>query len=355
MGKIIIQDQEFSFEQIKTGDWSVQNPYFIQALSFCKDWLNGINEFELATSGSTGLPKIIKVRRKQMEISAKATFDFFRLKKNPKLFCCLNVEMIAGKMMLVRGMEWDAIIYLVPPQANPLEKIDQEFDFAAMVPLQVDTCIESPASLEKLLKIKNLIIGGAPSSNELIKKTSDLQLNAYQTFGMTETVSHIALAKIEREELIYKVLPGVNIGMEEDNRLWIEAPMAKEKRLQTNDVVEMLSPSQFKWIGRADFTINSGGIKIQPEILESKMAETVHAIFGKQNFFLFGKDDTKFGQKPVLVIEYIKDEKKASNLLHRLKSVLDRYQVPKEILFNPHFTKTESGKINRVLSFKNSL
>lgn len=355
MGKIIIQDQEFSFEQIKTGDWSVQDPYFHQALSFCKDWLNGINEFELATSGSTGKPKIIRVGRNQMEISAKATFDFFSLKKKPKLFCCLNVKMIAGKMMLVRAMEWDAVIYLVPPQANPMEKMDKDFDFAAMVPLQVDSCIEDPDSLEKLLKIKTLIIGGAPVSNELLKKITDLPMNAYQTFGMTETVSHIALAKIEREELIYRVLPGVTIGVEVDNRLWVEAPMAKEKRLQTNDVVELLSPSQFKWIGRADFTINSGGIKMQPEILESKIAETVYSIFGKQNFFLFGKDDSKLGQKPVLVIEYIKDEKKASDLLYKLRLVLDRYQVPKEILFNPHFTKTESGKINRVLSFKNSL
>jgi O-succinylbenzoic acid--CoA ligase len=94
---------------------------------------------------------------------------------------------------------------------------------------------------------------------------------------------------------------------------------------------------------------------MQPEILESKIAETVYSIFGKQNFFLFGKDDSKYGQKPVLVIECQKDEKKASDLLYKLRSVLDRYQVPKEILYNPVFTKTESGKINRVLSFKNSL
>ncbi|RPA68400.1 acyl-CoA synthetase [Cyclobacteriaceae bacterium YHN15] len=355
MGKIIIQGQEFTFEQIKTGLWSVQDPYFHQALSFCRDWLKGKGEFELSTSGSTGTPKIIQVSRKQMEISAKATHDFFGIEKEAKLLCCLNTQMIAGKMMLVRGMEWHAIIYLVQAQSNPLEEVDQLFDFVAMVPLQVATCIENPFSRSKLANIKNLIVGGAPSSPDLLQKITELKLKAYQTFGMTETVSHVALAEIRGGELIYTVLPGVKIGLDDEDKLWIEAPMAKEARLQTNDVVELLHPKAFRWKGRADFTINSGGIKLQPEILEPKMAESIHSIFGNRNFFLFGKPDEKLGQKPILVIEFPKDEKRALDLLNKLKAVLERYQVPKEILFNPEFTKTASGKINRTATFNKSL
>ncbi|MFD2203207.1 AMP-binding protein [Shivajiella indica] len=355
MGKIIIREQEFSFEQIKTGNWSAQDPYFAQALYFCKDWLTGKTEFELSTSGSTGTPKTIQVNRNQMEISAKATRDFFGIEKDAKLLCCLNTEMIAGKMMLVRGMEWEAYIYLIKPQSNPLEELNQIFDFAAMVPLQVDTCLQNPDTYLKMQQIINLIIGGAPSSRSLLEKIAEMRLNAYQTYGMTETVSHIALAKIEGAELVYKVLPGVQIGVDQSNRLWVKAPMAKENILQTNDVVELLNSQLFKWIGRADFTINSGGIKLQPEILEPKMADAIFPVFGKVDFFLIGKEDEKLGQKTVLVIEHPKDEKKASDLIIELKKGLERYQVPKEILFNPSFTKTESGKINRIASYKNSL
>jgi O-succinylbenzoic acid--CoA ligase len=355
MGKIIIQGQEYSFEQIRSGNWSEQDPYFSQALSFCRDWLKGKTEFKLSTSGSTGKPKMIAVSRKQMEISAKATGDFFGIGKGADLLCCLNTQMIAGKMMLVRGMEWDAHIVLVTPQSNPFEGIVQTFDFVAMVPLQVATCIENPDSRSILKKTRNLIIGGAPSSPELLQKITDLHLNAYQTYGMTETVSHVALAKIDGQELTYQVLPGVKIGADEENKLWLEAPMAKEKRLQTNDIVELLPPHQFKWLGRADFTINSGGIKLQPEILEPKMAESIYSLFGICDYFLFGKTDEKLGKKPVLVIEFPKDEKRALDLLNKLKTVLERYQVPKEILFNPLFTKTASGKINRIATFNNSL
>jgi o-succinylbenzoate---CoA ligase len=355
MGKIIIQDREYSFEQIRSGNWSEQDPYFKQALSFCRDWLVGKMEFELSTSGSTGKPKMITVSRKQMEISAKATADFFGIEKGPDLLCCLNTQMIAGKMMLVRGMEWDAHIFLVTPQSNPLEGILQSFDFVAMVPLQVANCLENPHSRSILEKTGNLIIGGAPSSPDLLQKITELHLNAYQTYGMTETVSHVALAKIEGQELIYRALPGVIIGVDEENKLWLESPSAKEKRLQTNDIVELLPPYNFKWLGRADFTINSGGIKLQPEILEPKMAESIYSIFGNCNYFLFGKPDEKLGKKPVLIIEFPKDEKRALDLLTRLKIVLDRYQVPKEILFNPLFTKTDSGKIDRITTFNNSL
>ncbi|WP_106568691.1 AMP-binding protein [Cecembia rubra] len=353
MGKIIIEKSIYSFEDIRLGNWSESDPYFHQALSFCQSWLCGKEEFEMSTSGSTGEPKNIQVKRKQMEVSAAGTGDFFGLDKGSKLLCCLNIWMVAGKMMLVRALEWDAEVTVVKPIENPLLETDDNFDFVAMVPMQVAACLDHPITRPRIRQIKNLIIGGAPSSSLLIEKILEQGISAFQTYGMTETVSHIALAKISAGDLIYKVLPGVKIGTDKEKRLWIKAPMAGEKKLQTNDLVELLDEDSFKWQGRADFTINSGGIKLQPELMEPKIIPIIQSLFGHQEFFLFGKPDERLGQKLVLVIQQKeKDVKKEQDLLLALKENFNRYHLPKEILYVDELVKTASGKINRPESYK---
>jgi O-succinylbenzoic acid--CoA ligase len=356
MGKIILKNSTYSYEDIRDGNWSENDPYFHQTLVFCQLWLNGKEEFEIPSSGSTGKPKNIQVKRTQMEISAAATWDFFRLPSEVKMLCCLNTEMVAGKMMLVRAMEWDAEVLLVKPSENPLLEIEASFDFAAMVPMQVASCINNPQTQSSLKLIKNLIIGGAPSSTDIVKKIVEQNLNAFQTYGMTETVSHIALAKINSAELIYKVLPGVKIGTDKDQRLWVKAPMAGSTKLQTNDLVSLLDEYSFKWLGRADFTINSGGIKLQPELMEPKIAPVIQSVYGHQQFFLFGKPDQKLGQKLVLVIKsQEKDEKKEQELLNKLKQIFNKYHLPKEVFYIPELVKTASGKINRSESLNKAI
>lgn len=357
MGKIIIENRTYTKTDLLQGHWKEADPYFHQALTFCQQWLQGNQSFEMPTSGSTGEPKDIQVQRAQMEISAAATRDFFEVPAGAKLLCCLNTWMVAGKMMLVRGLEWEADLYLVKPSENPLLEIRTiNFDFVAMVPMQVSACMSNNQSLSTLKKIKHLIIGGAPSSPELIQKIVQQEIHAYQTYGMTETVSHIALAKITGEELIYQVLPGVKIGTDAQQRLWIQAPMAGSKTLQTNDLVEMLDEKSFKWLGRSDFTINSGGIKLQPERMEPQMAAAFEGIFGHQNFFLFGKADEKLGQKLVLIIEEQRIQKeKEQELQEVLKTLFNRYHLPKEILYAKAFIRTPSGKLNRPETFKNCL
>ncbi|GAB2608929.1 AMP-binding protein [Belliella aquatica] len=350
MGSFIYNNQNYTFEQIKTGNWFVKDEYIDQTLAFCQDWLNGKEEFELQTSGSTGTPKKITISRSQMEVSASATQSFFKIELGSKILVCLNTQMIGGKMMLVRGMNWDADIYLTPPEMNPLQNFDkaQKFDFCAMVPLQVEACLADKDAREKLPNIKILIIGGAPSSADLIDRIIQSEINAYQTYGMTETVSHVALAKIEGIELVYRILPDVSIGTDHENRLWVEAPMAKEKRLQTNDLVQLIDMHSFKWIGRADFTINSGGIKIQAESLEAQLGKYINPIYGDVSFFVIGQRDQKLGEKVVLFVETSsKEEKKAQELLTELKGKLQKYHCPKNIYFLPEFVKTDSGKINR--------
>src|SRR5690554_6037664 len=212
MGKIIINKQEFPFQQIRENKWPEQASYYQASLAFCNEWLNGKQSFELQSSGSTGTPKTIEVSRAQMSSSAKATGVFFGIRPEANLLCCLNTAMIAGKMMLVRAMEWDSILYIVEPQSNPLLSIDpvQQFVFATMVPLQLETCLHDAHTAQMLTHIVHLLIGGAPIADSLRHKAALLPGNLYQTYGMTETVSHIALANLKADgALIYELLPGV--------------------------------------------------------------------------------------------------------------------------------------------------
>src|SRR5690554_481814 len=169
MGKIIINKQEFPFQQIRENKWPEQASYYQASLAFCNEWLNGKQSFELQSSGSTGTPKTIEVSRAQMSSSAKATGVFFGIRPEAALLCCLNTAMIAGKMMLVRAMEWDSFLYLVEPSSNPLLgfSADQSLDFATMVPVQLETCLGDEYSRGLVHRIQNLLIGGAPPSPAL--------------------------------------------------------------------------------------------------------------------------------------------------------------------------------------------
>ncbi|GAA0880990.1 AMP-binding protein [Algoriphagus jejuensis] len=322
------------------------------ALVFCKGWLSGQKQFLQQTSGSTGVPKRIELTREQMQASAEATGAFFNSNPTTRLLCCLNPEYIAGKMMLVRAMVWDCPIWLVEPAGNPLERLDFVPDFVAMVPLQVEKTLESTDSLSTLKRVGSLIIGGAQLSESLKSQLTKHNIQAWQTYGMTETVSHIALAKIEKDELRYETLPGVLIGQDKRGALWVKSAMSGAKKVQTNDLVELLSDDAFQWLGRVDFTVNSGGIKLHPELLEQKSEAAIHANFPSSRFFFFGEKDEKLGERLVLVLEGTAKKEQTQLLLKQLQAVLSPYEVPKKIYFSDAFIETPNGKINRKLSFE---
>ncbi len=354
MGKIITDTSTYSFHQIQKGAWNEPDHTIHQALTFCQQWLSGQETFELSTSGSTGIPKTIQVTRKQMEASAKATREFFNIGKESTLLCCINTWMIGGKMMLVRGMEWDATCYLTAAKENPL--LDKNFgpiDFAAMVPLQVAAVLQNPSTLETAKRIKKLIIGGAPSSSILREKIAVSQLNAFQTYGMTETVSHVALAPLNEEDLHYTLLPGIEMGQDTRNCLWVKGDVTKGAKIQTNDTVTILNRQQFQWLGRADFTINSGGIKIQPELVEDKIRGCVAEHASTPDFFVAGQEDEKLGQKVVLCIACpVLSKQQEEKLLECIRTKINRYHIPKAIYNLPDFVWTDSGKINRVATLQ---
>lgn len=323
------------------------------ALTFCHAWLLGEKNFVQQTSGSTGVPKKIELSREQMQASALATGVFFNTNQTTQLLCCLSPEYIAGKMMLVRAMVWNCPIWLVEPSGNPLDRISFVPDFVAMVPLQVEKVMQDPESLKALRRINYLIIGGAQISEKLKQDLIKNNVQAWQTYGMTETVSHIALAKINEAELAYETLPGVEIGQDERGALWVKSPMSGPYKIQTNDLVELKSESSFFWFGRADFVVNSGGIKLHPELLEQKAEATIQQFFPGSEYFFFGEKDEKLGEKLVLIVERRENLEESQRLLKQLRAILSQYEVPKTIYFSDSFAKTANGKINRPLTFQN--
>ena len=323
-------------------------PEFAQeAFIFCKDWLDGKDSFVQMTSGSTGTPKLQEITRQQLVASASATGAFFGVDSEFKLLCCLNPAYIAGKMMLVRALVWDCPITLVEPSANPLLGLEEQFSFVALVPLQVEAGLSEEKSRKLLQSIPQVLIGGAALPHKIQQELVQQGIRAWQSFGMTETVSHIALAPIGTGELIFQTLPGVEIGVSENQCLWIQSTMSGSAKIQTNDSIELRSKNSFVWLGRADFVVNSGGIKLFPEQLEKKISALMSNSYPGVPYFFYGEADERLGQRLVLYVEGEQSALTLEVLEEELKKFLDKFEIPKQIYLLPRFKYTPSGKINR--------
>lgn len=301
---------------------------------FLLDWFDAKPYIEMHTSGSTGIPKTITVSKQAMVESALATGDFFELNPRNKALQCLPVKYVAGKMMLVRAMILGLDLDYVAPSSHPLHHNEVDYDFVAMVPLQAQN------SIAELKKVKKLIVGGASVNKNLEKQLLKLSTEVYETYGMTETITHIAARKLG--EKAFTVLPNVTVSYDDRNCLVIHAPRISEEVITTNDIVELLNENQFVFIGRIDNVINSGGIKLIPEQIEEKLAGKI-----TQRFFIASKPDNELGEKVVLVIEGEKHEFDTT-----LYEELDKYEKPKEIIFISKFKETPNGKIIRKESMK---
>ncbi len=299
---------------------------------FLLDWFDSKSYIEMQTSGSTGNPKIIKVNKQAMVNSAIATGDFFDLHSGDKALQCLPVKYVAGKMMLIRAIVLGLDLDYVAPSSHPMKGMTDKYDFVAMVPMQAQN------SLKELQNVKKLIVGGARISSSLEKELMKLPTKVYETYGMTETITHIAAKRVG--EKMFTVLPNVTISYDERNCLVIHAPkIIAEETVVTNDLVELINENQFKFLGRIDNVINSGGIKILPEQVEQKLDGKLD-----RRFFITSKEDKELGEKVILVVEGEKTEIKNS-----IFDVLDKYEHPREIIFLSEFKETENGKFLRKL------
>ena len=302
---------------------------------FILDWFDNKAYIEMTTSGTTGLPKLIKIDKQAMVNSAIATGDFFDLKPGDKALHCLPTKFIAGKMMFVRSFILGLDIDFVAPSSHPMLHNDTKYDFVAMVPLQAQN------SLSALKNVKKLIIGGAKISKTLEKGLSKLKTEVYETYGMTETITHIAAKKIGDEA--FSVLPNIKINVDERNCLIIDAPAISQELIVTNDLVELVGENQFVFLGRMDNIINSGGIKLIPEKIEDKLSDKINS-----RFFVTGMKDDVLGEKLVLIIEG-----EVQPISEDIFDVLDKYEKPKEVFFVKKFTETENGKIKRLEILEN--
>ncbi len=309
-------------------------------------WHDKSETITINTSGSTGKPKSIRVRKNAMIQSARMTGHFFGFKPGQSSLLALSTKYIAGMMQVVRALEFNLELIVTPVSGNPLlEVIDQAIDFAAFVPFQVEQMLSDTETKNKYAKIRNVIIGGAPVNHDLEAKIGKLENHNFATFGMTETVSHVALRKIGHSQ-VYKALPSIQFSSGSEGRLIIHAPQFSESELVTNDCADLTDEYHFRWLGRLDYVINSGGIKMHPEMIEKKLVE----ILADLRYYIIGEADLTLGEKVVLVIEGEPFQKgKMDLLLSKIKDVLEKYEVPKDIVFMKNFQETATGKIVRLL------
>lgn len=308
---------------------------------FLVDFLSESSTLSVFTSGSTGKPKEIILKKSQMVNSAMATGTFFGLREGQTALLCLPADFIAGKMMIVRALVLGLELDYVKPTANPINRNNRTYDFCAMVPMQVEN------SLEKLKLVKILIIGGAPLPNNTKVQLLETPTRCFETYGMTETITHIAIKPIQYD--YFEVLPHVDIFLDKRDCLVIDAPQIADDKIVTNDLVELIDRKRFKWLGRYDNIINSGGIKLIPEVIEAKLANSFN-----ECFFVCGVPDEKLGEKLVLVIESKLNVQEIQKKL-AVNTSLKRFEKPKTILTTPKFELTDSGKVDRhktIKSFK---
>ncbi len=328
---------------------------------FLSEWNNDSDRVLVHTSGSTGKPKPMMVEKKRMLNSARITCDFLGLNPGDSALLCMSLDYIAGKMVVVRSIERHLHLISVPPSGHPLKDVDEEITFAAMVPMQVYNTLQVPEERERLSRIRHLIIGGGAIDAALEQELQSLPGNIaiWSTYGMTETLSHIALRRINGDEASewYQPFDSVRISQTEEGCLVIDAPQVCAETLVTNDIVEIepyiynkVEKLRFRIKGRKDNVICSGGIKIQIEEVETLLKPHL-----EKPFMLAKKKDGKFGEIAVLLTED-EDIKKVEATVRRLLSDESekssdhkkyKYWIPKEFRYVEHLPLTETGKPKR--------
>lgn len=311
---------------------------------FIEEWNNELDFFTAKTSGSTGIPKEIKLLKNLALASVKMSSHYFNFDEMESMGLCLSPETIAGKMQILRALYYDLVLYVFENERNCLQNLNVHLDFITLVPLQVESILnENP---EKLDFCRKILIGGAKISPALEHKLKTVKCKVYESYGMTETYSHVAIRQLFSEKTVFEALQAVHFSLENDN-LVIHATHLGLKHLKTNDCVNLIDNKHFELLGRSDFVINSGAFKFHPEVLEEKLASEIQGVF-----FILGEKDQEFGEIVTFFLEMDYDSKKEDELKELFSRCLSKYEIPKKIYFIPHFSRTESGKIDKLKTQK---
>ena len=310
-------------------------------MAFVDEWNNDSAYVEVKTSGSTGEPKRMLVEKRRMLNSARITCDFLGLKPGDTALLCMSTDYIAGKMMVVRSIERRLKLIEVPPSGHPLDNgpwsmVNGQLSFAAMVPMQVYNSLQVPEEKERLMAIRHLIIGGGAIDEAMEAELRSFPNAVWSTYGMTETLSHIALRRISGPEASewYTPFPTVKLSTNDEGCLVIDAPEVCAQTLVTNDIVELKPDARFRIRGRKDNVICSGGIKIQIEEVEQALKKYVRV-----PYIISKRKDPKFGEIVVLLTEG--DTAQVQTICQQ---VLPKYHQPKLYLKIDKIPLTETGK-----------
>lgn len=316
-----------------------------EAIKFIHQWFDDSSHIVAHTSGSTGSPKEIRLLKSDMVASALSTNDFFGINRNSTLLCPLSAEFIAGKMMIVRAIVSGAQLWMEVPSNTPIQRDYGQIDLIAVVPSQLNHILTDN---NRMSQVRNFLIGGAQLPSDSARQIIDTGVNAYVSYGMTETCSHVALRKIVNlTDEIYEAMSDISFSQDQRDCLIIHSDIRSFKELLTNDIVELIDERHFVWIGRADNIINSGGIKIYPEDIEQQIQSLIPA---EIEYYITKSTDEKWGEVPILVIS--KDIVERDNLLNAIRSQVKlKAQRPARIIV-AEIEHTSSGKIIR-RQFKN--
>ena len=304
---------------------------------FLKDWFDDSPTIQVHTSGSTGQPKTLTVQKERMLQSARITCEFLRLQQGDKTLLCMPLQYIAGKMLVVRALVAGLDLILRTPSGHPLADGEgTPLRFAAMIPLQVYNTLRVKEERERLERMDILIIGGGAIDTALEEEIRQMPNTVYSTYGMTETLSHVALRRLNGPEAsaYYTPFPSVKISLSPEDTLIIDAPLVCEERLETNDIARIQPNGSFMILGRKDNIINSGGIKIQIEEVEKRLRPHLAGPFA-----ITSVPDAKFGEAVVLLA--------TAHCPASVEELLPKYQRPKRVLRVEAIPLTGSGKIDR--------
>ena len=323
-----------------------KEPYLLELSNLLKKWFDSELDFEVQTSGSTGSPKTIRLTKSKMRKSASLTISTFGLHSFNKLMLCLPLSSIAGIMMLVRSIELNSDLVVSRPRANPFNDLpkDIDIDFIAITPYQ------AKKSIEQLKAIPKIIIGGAPISEHLeeglLEAVNETKNELFHTYGMTETITHIAVRKLNHQgDKYYKALEGISFSTDERSCLCIKAKHLGNSSFQTNDIVQLNGNNSFEYLGRFDEIINSGGVKINPQKVENKLSSLIN-----ERFFITAEENDDFGQIAILVVESKKNKSYYEELLNA--EDFDLYHEPKKVYTIAEFKTSHTNKIDKIKILK---
>lgn len=324
-------------------------------VTFLQEWFGQEGPIAAQTSGSTGPPKQLLLPRDQLIASAQLTALHFGFRAGQKAFLSLGAQFIAGKMMLVRAIVSGLDLYTASPSSRPDQHFpDRSFHFSPLVPAQLFAMLEAGIHIQRF---GTILLGGSDLSPQLQQALSRLspEQSVWQGFGMTETASHLALRRLHPDPAeLYTPLPGVLVEVDDRACLRVWGPITAYRWLQTNDVVDLQTDGRFRWLGRADHTIVTGGHKVQPEVLEQRLSvlasqEPALAPWFQHSFYLSAAPDPQYGQHLVLLLEV--PENTALPSLDTLQDLLRPHfaphELPRQLLQQAAFARTDNGKIKR--------